>query len=396
MEQVWHLRFDSLHCLDPEEEDFFSDGDHPVLAVIAFASTWGQAGSTEVWRLPLDADRWPTGVDSGNVVAVPESVAVIQWPRIRTGTGEGLDSPINLLGSAVLAIEHDNTPLSRIGEFLDAAVVELRNQLRSLIEESNISLNPEKRREQLRRMRDSVSDAANPRGLEAALVLAESAGDPDDVSDPATAVFTSNTIAVDGDDVRLLTADLPVQLHLNYQAHFGVEVPVVDVFIGIPTGDFHYRLDGRLVLAQSDPEFAPLDADPACMPAAGQQEISLPQAIRIVLDGSGRRVRFEFTASSGSGRRVAYGREVSYDENNDAVVMSVVECANGRRVGSPWKIAFAVNAILNVYFLYYTIPDVDGGADLATGIAEGAGGWTGNLADGSTIKVTSWIIPALH
>jgi hypothetical protein len=365
MGQVWRITFDTLHSLEAEEDGIFSDGDQAVLAVIAFVGELGKRDTVKVWRTPLNGADWPSTFVAGDAIGVPANVGVITFPRIDASPSPGGGGPpINILGAAVIAIEHDNTPLSFIGELLDGAVNALRGQLLHWIGDAKIDLfDPAVRRRQLETAAAAVAAATRRTGFDAISAWIGSGFDPDDASDPVVSVFSNfpgvaqelsdgRPILLDLRYVKIIESTLPGDPFPSPDS-----VPILPV-IAFPGGSFHYQLTGRVMLVEEDPEFVPDATDAQCRPLAWEV-VPLPTLVEAVKRGE-TQVQVEIRLDDMvHGPRTAYGTGLRYEPGRDEpgsypftppghygekLTMIAVECVNGRRAAPQWKASILLGA----------------------------------------------------
>jgi hypothetical protein len=354
MGQVWQIEFDALHSMEAEEDGLFSDGDEPLVAVIAFTAAFGRRDSVSVWRTPLNNDAWPKHFSAGDAIPLPKEAGIITFPRIDT-------KEINVLGTAVIAIEHDNTPLSTIGGLLDRAVNALREQLLRLMGDAKLSLlNADERQRQIDGAVSEVKDAIKVSGLAAIAAWIGSGFDPDDASEPVVTVYTNvKGVADDLVDNQQIVLDLRYVhiedadfLHSIASGSFPSSdtVPIIPS-IAFPDGSFHYQLSGRLKMIDHDPEFVTDDTDPQCR-SLSWDVVTLPELFESIKGGHDQG-HVEITLTDDAhGVRTAFGSDLHYDPGHDdpgsypftpaghygeKLTMNTVECAGGRITNARWN-----------------------------------------------------------
>jgi hypothetical protein len=126
----WYIDANSLYVRNADEDSWYSNGDEPMFAVVAFRTTLGVRGSTDAW--PVSGfDELCTHADEGDTCSIPDSTGRAYFGHVSTPTAAEMlaGARPELIGTIQVAVEHDGTSMgtmnSILGRLVDATRAEL-------------------------------------------------------------------------------------------------------------------------------------------------------------------------------------------------------------------------------------------------------------------------------
>jgi hypothetical protein len=131
----WYIDSDNLHVYNADEDGIFSDGDEPEVAVVAFRTKLGVAGSTQAWKV----SNWNeicTHADAGDNCTIPDSQGRAFFGNVSTPTLAQIGAGVapELVGTIQVTMESDATPYWLLNQRLDALVSATRTELAAAAE----------------------------------------------------------------------------------------------------------------------------------------------------------------------------------------------------------------------------------------------------------------------
>jgi len=127
----WYIDANNLHVNNADEDDFWSDGDEPKVAVVAFRTKLGVVGSTQAWKVS-DWSVICENADGGDNCAIPDGVGRAYFGNVNRPTLTQITSGTlhpELVGTIQIAVEDDNTPDSVMTGILNNLVSATRSEL---------------------------------------------------------------------------------------------------------------------------------------------------------------------------------------------------------------------------------------------------------------------------
>ncbi|MEV2237315.1 hypothetical protein [Micromonospora sp. NPDC049891] len=388
MTDDWRITLEELHCVDADEDG--GDGDEPMFAVIGFRSRFGISGSTRVWRLPVDGDKWPTGVRSHLFYPIDPAVGAVDFPEVRRMRPGTIDAEV--FGVVIVAAERDGSPPSIAAHLMDQAVTVLHGELVRLLENRHLTIFvPQEAQEEVESTIASIAAAVDPPLRSKIAIWAASGADPDDQLGMQLLVFT------------------------NFR---GLAIPWVrplahgsSMLLDFRGRSVHYRLRVRLDRTREEvPTFAPVTFEPQCAPLA-YRVIPLPEAVEMVRRGSGADLQFEIELLDGATSRTGFGSQprhhpgqyhapsvfVTGGTYGEAISMSAVECRDGRVTTARWKAQILLGRTAvgdpGPHTLHVLINDVD---LWYAPLSQNGTVWQGGDGQPRSVQVTSRRRPTLH
>jgi hypothetical protein len=125
----WYIDADTLHVANADEDDWLSNGDEPMIAVVAFRTKLGVPGSTQAWK--LNGLHELCDGDPGVTCGIPDATGRAYFGNVRRpsladmGAGVGPE----LIGTIQVTIENDATPESTMNSIIDTLVDATRTEL---------------------------------------------------------------------------------------------------------------------------------------------------------------------------------------------------------------------------------------------------------------------------
>jgi hypothetical protein len=131
----WYIDSDNLHVFNADEDDFWSDGDEPEVAVVAFRTKLGVRGSTSAWKV----SNWSeicTNADAGDNCTIPDWQGRAFFGNVSTPTLAQIAAGVapELVGTIQVTMESDATPYSALNQRLDSLVNATRTELAATAE----------------------------------------------------------------------------------------------------------------------------------------------------------------------------------------------------------------------------------------------------------------------
>jgi hypothetical protein len=126
----WYIDANSLLVRNADEDSWYSNGDEPTFAVVAFRTTLGVQGSTQAWRLS-GFDQLCTGAEEGDTCSIPDSTGRAYFGSVHTPTVDEMRAGARpeLIGTIQVTVEDDATSTSTMNSVLDRLVDATRTEL---------------------------------------------------------------------------------------------------------------------------------------------------------------------------------------------------------------------------------------------------------------------------
>jgi hypothetical protein len=131
----WVIDADTLHVRNADEDSCYiptpfgcaaeSDGDEPIVAVIAFRTRVGMAGTTRAWRL-AEASELCTGARQGRTCQIADSAGRAVFHDVNI---TDINSHPELIGTLQVVFENDATPLREMNSRLAELVTIVQEEL---------------------------------------------------------------------------------------------------------------------------------------------------------------------------------------------------------------------------------------------------------------------------
>lgn len=159
------IDFEKLNVDEANEDDFFSDGDEPYIIVVGFRSTLGVSGSTKVFVLNFQEEKWANGSYDDDETTIPDSMGLVRIDDVLPefyvllpdgGVREvfvpassscdlsiesrGYCQPPQLAGAIAIAMESDLTPWSMVQDLVAEQADALRSELQRIVENMEIDV----------------------------------------------------------------------------------------------------------------------------------------------------------------------------------------------------------------------------------------------------------------
>ena len=126
----WYIDANSLLVRNADEDSWYSNGDEPTFAVVAFRTTLGVQGSTQAGRLS-GFDQLCTGAEEGDTCSIPDSTGRAYFGSVHTPTLDEMRAGARpeLIGTIQVTVEDDATSTSTMNSVLDRLVDATRTEL---------------------------------------------------------------------------------------------------------------------------------------------------------------------------------------------------------------------------------------------------------------------------